>query len=66
MNFIKSIVFFFCFGVIVSSCETNEPAVISKEVKPEKIIFDSRFVEDLTGNFKLLLKMLWVLVNNSL
>ncbi|MDB3905352.1 hypothetical protein N9335_02625 [Crocinitomicaceae bacterium] len=52
MNFTKSIVFVFCFGVIVSSCETNEPAVISKEVKPKKIIFDSRFVEDLYGKLQ--------------
>lgn len=52
MNFTKSIIVPFCLGIIISSCETNEPAVISKEVKPEKIIFDSRFVEDLYGKLE--------------
>jgi hypothetical protein len=52
MNFTKSIIILFCFGIIVSSCETNESTVNSTEVKPEKIIFDSRFAEDLYGKLE--------------
>jgi len=47
MNFKKSIIVLFCFGTIASSCETNEPDVNSTEVKPEKIVFDTSFTEDL-------------------
>lgn len=52
MNFTKSIIVPFCLGIIISSCETNEPTVTSTEVTPEKIIFDSRFAEDLYGKLE--------------